>query len=293
MLQNAKQLLFKETFSKDPFFNIDTIEKEPSATNMPRKFEPHSHDYYVIMVVEDGFGKHFIDFNTYEIVPKCLFFISPNQVHQVLETSTHKGFVISFNEGFLLKSNISRQFFQNINIFKGFGDTPPLLASEGIFKKLKELCSQMQTCFVQDSAFKHEALGALLKLFLIECNSACELNQTPPELTLDNAIITITRFKELVEKHFKTHHKASQYAQMLHITTNYLNKLVKTYLHFSTKEYIQNRLVLEAKRMLLNPEVSAKEIAYQLGFNEPAHFSNAFKNCTGLSTSEFKEKFQN
>lgn len=281
------QLLFEDTYTKDPYFNIEHIEDEVPHKDL-KHFSPHSHNYYVIIFIEKGEGKHFIDFNYYSIQPKSIFFISPNQVHQISETKSNKGFVISFNEEFLIKSDISNHFFQNINLFKSFDDTPPLKPSDKIFMKLKTYCTQMQDCFSQTSSFKHDALGSFVRLFLIDCNNICDLNKDITNQVMNSSIVTVRNFKNLVEQHYKTLHQAASYSEKLHISTNYLNKLVKNRLNSTTKDYILNRIILEVKRMLLNSNFTVKEISYELGFKEPAHLSNVFKNHTGLSIIEYR-----
>ena len=286
-----KQLLFENTFPKDPFFNISEIHTA-SDPGVPQTYEPHSHDYYVIMVIVSGQGDHRIDFRTYPISPGSIFFISPNQVHQVIERNNHEGYVIAFNSEFLVHSNISRHFLDNINLFRPSGESPPLLPPGQVMQNLVGHCREMARCFHQTSDFRYQALGSYLKLFLIECNSICDLATGAVNQTLDSAITTISAFKELVEDHIHQWHKASQYAEALHISTNYLNKLNRQFMNTSTKEYLQNRIVLEAKRKLLTTPHNVKEIAYALGFQDPSHLSKMFRTCTGQSISEFRASLQ-
>ncbi|MBL7471676.1 helix-turn-helix domain-containing protein [Robertkochia sediminum] len=279
---------FENTFERDPFFHITLVNREADG-EPPKTYAPHSHDYYVIMVTRNGTGMHLIDFREYEITPGSVFFLSPNQVHRVIEEKGLSGYTIAFNDEFLLHSNISRHFLEHINLFRPYGESPPLLPDPDTMTLLEQYCRDMETCFNEEQAFRYEALGAHLRLFLISCNTVCNLNSTDINQTLDSAMTTISAFKDLVEKKINTWHKASQYAEALHISTNYLNKLNREYLHTSTKEYLQNRLVLETKRKLLTSGASAKEIAYDLGFQDPSHLSKMFRNCTGTSISDFRQ----
>ena len=92
-----------------------------------------------------------------------------------------------------------------------------------------------------------------------------------------------------METHYKTWHATSQYANELNITPDHLNRSIKSLIGKTAKEYIQARITIAAKRMLYFSDLSTKEIAYDLGFSEPANFSNFFKKCTGISPSEFKK----
>ncbi|XLS28331.1 helix-turn-helix domain-containing protein [Flavobacteriaceae bacterium M23B6Z8] len=285
-----KQFQFKETYSRDAFFNIESIKQQP-ADAYPVQFEAHAHDYYVIVLSEKGTGVHTIDYHAYDILPGSIFFLSPNQVHQVVEATPTAGYVISFNDDFLIRSNISTQFFMNINLFRPFGESPPLLPDPPTFSKLKSYCKELQVCFETDSDFKYEALGAILRLFLIQSNAVCDLFQQPV-IQMDNALITLRNFRTLVEQKFKQEHKTTFYADKLFISANYLNKLSSSYLHVSAKEYIMNRVMLEVKRQLRHASKTVKEIAFELGFQEPSHLSHAFKNYTGQSMSDFKAEMK-
>jgi AraC family transcriptional activator of pobA len=286
-----KQFQFKETYSKDSFFNIEPLRQQPLSA-YPVTHTAHAHDYYVIVVTTKGSGTHIIDYNNYNIASGSLFFISPGQVHEVIETQPNEGYVISFNDDFLIRSNISTQFFTNINLFQTLGEAPPLIPDTSTFIKLTDYCKELLTCFTTKSDFKYEALGAVLRLFLIQSNAVCDLF-TGQQMQMDNALITLRKFKELVEQHFKAEHRTSFYAAKLFISPNYLNKLSNTYLKSGAKEYIMQRVILEAKRMLCYAAVTSKEIAFKLGFQEPSHLSHAFKNYTGYSMSEFKKKMEN
>ncbi|TRZ41427.1 helix-turn-helix domain-containing protein [Robertkochia solimangrovi] len=286
-----KQYEFSETFNRDPFFNIERIQDNP-AHESPRKFDFHSHDYYVIQILTKGSGTHTIDFRSYDMNPGSVFFLNPGQPHQVTETSPNEGFIISFNYEFLARSNISLNFIHDINLFRPFGESPPLHPGSDNFDKILAYCMEIESCFERSDDFRYEALGAYLRLLLISCNASCDIRELPPEDLADNAVETIRNFRALVEKQFRDWHRASQYADALYISVNYLNKLVKTYLGTSTKDYIQDRIILEVKRSLINSGQTAKEIAYDLGYKEPSHLSNAFKKCTGISLSDFREHYQ-
>ena len=81
----------------------------------------------------------------------------------------------------------------------------------------------------------------------------------------------------------------SDYADMLAVTPDYLNKTVKSSTGKSAKEHIQSKIATEAKRSLIFSNLSGKELAYDLGFDESAHFNNFFKKTTGLTPTEFRE----
>ncbi|WP_417856513.1 helix-turn-helix domain-containing protein [Xanthomarina gelatinilytica] len=127
-----------------------------------------------------------------------------------------------------------------------------------------------------------------LKLLLIECNNICTIN--PLESDADNSGDNLLRtFKKAVEADYKKEHSTSYYADKLYITPDHLNRVIKSKIGKTAKDYIQARIITEAKRLLYFTELTNKEIGYELGFNEPANFSAFFKKHTQVSPTSFKK----
>jgi AraC-like DNA-binding protein len=98
----------------------------------------------------------------------------------------------------------------------------------------------------------------------------------------------VQRFKNLVETRYQQWHQVRDYAGALNVSPNYLNEVIKSNIGVSAKDFIQNRLLLEAKRMAVFTGKSIKETAYDLGFEDPSYFSKFFRAGTGQSIIEFK-----
>jgi len=105
----------------------------------------------------------------------------------------------------------------------------------------------------------------------------------------------LSRFKQSVQQYFSSEDatnkglpKVSYFAQQLHLSDNYLSDLLKKETGQSTKEHIDYYLIERAKNILAQSELSISEVAYDLGFDYPQHFSKLFKRKTGMSPSEFR-----
>lgn len=249
---------------------------------------PHRHDYYTILLIEKAEGEHIIDFKTYKLFDHSLFFIYPGQVHQVISTSRPQGWVINFSELFLVQSGIPERMINDVYLFNKYGEAPPLPINDTDFEHYKDIIRQIQQYLSLDNQYKHDALGALLKLILIRSNNHCSLQKQKDPQTIEAGNQLVRQFKELIEKHYRELHKVNDYADMLAVTADYLNKSVKSLTGKSAKEFILDRILTEAKRALLFTETTNKELAFQLGFEEPAHFSNFFKRYTQLSPIDFR-----
>jgi len=134
-----------------------------------------------------------------------------------------------------------------------------------------------------------DVIGAYLKLFLIECNGHCSLSKNINNQSVEVGKTLVKSFKAIVEKQYTKWHQVKDYADELNVTPNYLNEVIKSAINISAKDFIQNRLVIEAKRLVVFTEKSSKEIGYNLGFEDPSHFSKFFKSQSGQSLQDFKK----
>jgi AraC-like DNA-binding protein len=250
----------------------------------------HRHDYYTVLLVEQAQGDHLIDYECFPFGEKEVHFVSPGQVHQVLLQKRPLGAVITFSSEFLVANNIPESFISNINLFQPFGKTPPLQVDESNFERLQRLIMDMEACLPLAEDYRTRALGALLQLLLIYAHQSTDFDasQTDVEHT---GICMLRDFKKLINQRYQDWHKVKDYAAEIHISPKHLSQTVKNLTGKVAKDHIQDRILLEAKRLLLHTDLSVKEVAYKVGFEEPLHFSGFFKRQTGQSPSAFRESY--
>ena len=248
--------------------------------------EPHRHNYFTVLVIQSGNGIHKIDFNTYKIGNNQIYFVAPGQVHQVIEYDESIGFVMTFSNQFLVENSIPISFIDSLNLFQSYGQSPPLQPSAASFQTILNFAENIAQLFSSEVQMKNLSIGSFLKLLLIECNNICSTN--PIESEIDSSRILLRNFKQLVDANYAIQHATSFYSAKLNITPDHLNRTIKLKIGLTAKEYIQARIITEAKRLLFFTALSTKEIGYELGFNEPANFSSFFKKNTQLSPKNFK-----
>lgn len=251
--------------------------------------DPHRHNYYSVIWSFTATGKHIIDFREYPLLPGHIFFVSPQQVHQVLADPDPTGMIILFTTDFLLKNGIREDFISNLRLFRDSDETPPLPPGADMEKRLRGFAAGMTEAFGSDNTMRFDAIGAWLKLFLIECNSHCTLHPAADSQTIEVGRSLVQRFRQGVEDHFREWHQVREYASFLNVTPNYLNEVIRANISVPAKDYIQHRIILEAKRLSVFTEKSGKEIGFELGFEDPSHFSKFFRSYTGESLAAFRE----
>lgn len=251
--------------------------------------EPHRHDFFTVLVVKRAMGVHKVDFHSYPLGRRQVFFVAPGQVHQVIEEEPSLGFALTFSSQFLIETSIPLAFIESLNLFRNYGESPPLPATQAQFDRIEDLAERTLALFRSESKLRMQSIGAYLKLLLIECNNICSLDPLETHAPMGGSLI-VRDFKALVGAHYKSEHSAAYYADQLDVTPDHLNRTIKGKIGKTAKEYIQARIITEAKRLLFFSGLSAKEIGHELGFSEPANFSAFFKKCEGLSPSAFKRK---
>jgi len=249
---------------------------------------PHRHDYYTIIFIERGEGVHFVDFTEYKVEDRTIYFIQPGQMHQLVLASEPEGWVITFTEEFLIANSIPEKLINHIYLFNDYGQSPPLPMNEKDLPVYKNLIAQMALFAESLETYTLEAVGALVKLFLIQSNNHCSLHKSNNPQLIETSNHILRTFKQSLNKKYAASHMVSEYADEMAVTSDYLNKTVKNLTGKSAKDHIQSKLITEAKRSLLFSNITNKELAYALGFDESAHFNNFFKKITGLTPSEFR-----
>jgi AraC-like DNA-binding protein len=272
-------------------FLAKTIEEVEEEHNEQLE-KPHRHDYYSVIWVEKGSGTHHIDFKSYRLRNNSVYFISPEQVHHLEMKSKGKGYALLFTNDFMETNGIGRSFLTGLELFFACDEVSPIQLRANHTSELKNYIKEIFREFRGNSYLREESIATWLKLFLIACKRIKAENNSQRSPLQNNSSRIVRGFKEFLEKQYKQFHKVNEYAAHLQLTSNYLNEVIKTETGLSAKDIIQDRIMLEAKRLATYSELSLKEIAYELGFDDPAHFSKYFKNITGKDFTGFRDQIR-
>jgi len=238
----------------------------------------HRKPHYFLLFMLEGCSHHGVDLEQFDVKNNELLFVLPHQIHQLPSTKQDSDyFKLGFDENCL--SLLPKQYPFLINPFNNqkieFSQSAAARL-KSIFELLRDLLS------IPDS--NPELLLAHLNSLLAEINAAYFLTDKSPA---DDKLSKYISFKLFVEDNLTDHTTVNAIAEKLAINTNTLYSIVKHYSGLSPKGFITNRLILEAKRRLYYSESSIKELAYDLGFNDPEYFSRLFKKVTGKTIAVF------
>lgn len=242
--------------------------------------KPHKHDFFTFMLFAKGSGMHSIDFTDYKINKQQAHLLFPGQVHcWNLEKNTEAHQLMI--SGDLFKTLSSSLSFS----FTVYNNHPVIDLDADSFSKLLYEVQSIQI-ELQRKDMSNDIVALRCRLILQLVNREAEKKFA--DLKAYHAAPLLFEYYNLVDLHFKEQKLVSFYAGRLNISSNYLNILCKKHLYVPAMSFIQKRITLEAKRLLQASDMSVKEIAYELGFNDVAYFSNFFKTHTSLSPRVFR-----
>jgi len=250
--------------------------------------QPHVHSFYQIIWFTEGDGKHFVDFNEYDFSENCIFFIPKGQIHY-FDKSLCNGYIIHFNEIFLLDDENDTNIFLKHSIFNSFENEPFFRIKQNQTENLLYIINQMQNEIALPDRFAYKScLKYLLNLFLISIQRIGERNSCKQLLINNPYHIVFVRFRQLLETNYRKIHTVNEYADLLNISGKTLTNYTKAISQQTPLDIINERIILEAKRLLTHSGLSVNEIAFDLGFEDPSYFVKFFKRYTKMSPREFK-----
>ena len=250
---------------------------------------PHVHTFYEILWFQEGTGRHFVDFQEYPVKPGTIFFLAPGQVHHFDGSSDYKGLAIKLCSD-LLQDDSNTDAFVNYNVFNTFESAPYFIIDEKTARQLSVIVEEIEEELNLFRSFAHlDVLRSLLKLFLIK---VYRYGQHEGESRLDDLKPShklYMQFRRLLEKQYTKMHSVQEYADALNVAVRTLNKSANECCGQSPLSIINDRIMLEAKRQVRYTNLMIKEIAFNLGYDDPSYFVKLFKRETGYLPSDFRE----
>ncbi|HEA29822.1 MAG TPA: AraC family transcriptional regulator [Leeuwenhoekiella sp.] len=248
---------------------------------------PHRKDYYFFAFILDvkEYSRHWIDMKPYDLEARKLYFTEPSQVQLKEESCALHVYNINFTKEFL--SLDSQNAIKDLPIIQNPYRGHILHLTVENFKFLLNLLDKIYTEYQHKSEWQHHMLRSYVSIFLIYC-SRLYTQQFEKEKEQPESLLLVD-FLELVDKEYRAQHEVSQYAAQLHISAGYLGDTIKQQSGKSAIAHIQERIILEAKRLIYFTEESMKEVAFSLGFEDASYFNRFFKRHTDFTPLAYKK----
>jgi AraC family transcriptional regulator, transcriptional activator of pobA len=239
---------------------------------------------YVLVYCASGGLSMTIDEKKFKLAAGQLVTITSGQIHSINKYSKVKGIILEFTLDFFCKNDNDIELIFHNGLFCHFAMNEIITVNKSV---LENQLNSISEELVKQPYQYLISVHSRIELILVEINRAKV--KRGDEIWKPDALFL--KFLEAVRSNFKYNYPLSQFAKLLSTTEIKLNELAKLHAGKTAQNVIYGLVVSEAKRLLTYGDLSVKEVAYRLGFNDPFYFSNFFKKQTKLSPKLYKEKF--
>lgn len=247
-------------------------------------------NFYHIIWFKSGNPSFLVDFNPVKIEPNTILFLTKDTVQRFGKNSGFEGKAILFTHSFFCKSEHDIAFLRSSILFSDLVSVSQiqLKKTDSLFARLLQL---METELENEKDISQAGiLKNLLHNFLL-LSERERRKQNFIEIKKGANLDYVMLFKDLLESNYRNIKQVSNYAEMMSVTQKQLNQAASKILDKSPKNMIDDRVVLEAKRLLAHTNRSIKSIGFDLGFDEPTNFAKYFRKHANATPVEFREQF--
>lgn len=264
--------------------------QSPTATDLPLYLDNQCpYDCHRLLWLKEGTGTISIDFVPFDLVPNSLFFIGPGQLLSLEHSELGDRLVLAFDDAFLYAQAGDSDWLGRCNLV-GNAAVPFVCLPPAEVAPFEALVALLLAEWQRDaSAQQAPLLRNYVKNLLFLAERVQQQQAAHPRVLTEDCALFLA-FKQTLEQQVHVQRLVTDYAQALHVTPKRLNQLVKKLMDKTAGDYILERVMLEAKRRIYFEPVSIKEVAFALGFDDPANFSRAFRRRTGISPEHFRQQ---
>jgi AraC-like DNA-binding protein len=287
-----------------PVYDICSIDQKSANSNLlierfgsylEKHYEnlhrPHRHSFYHFVLFTRGTGTHSIDFERFPLKPYQAYFMIPGQVHSWHFEGEVDGYIVHFNDTLFTSFLQDTHYLGRFHFFRGNTEGGVCQLPGTVHERVSNLFESMLHEVKEGGAQYLDMIRLrLMELFITVDRSCTGENgiQVPQQ-----KLLLLRNFQQLIEKQFRSLRLPKEYADLLYVTPNHLNALTRDLLGKTAGDLIRDRILLEAKRLLINANLSVTEIAYDLNFQDNSYFNRFFKKQVGFTPDEFRKQFVN
>ncbi|WP_372755869.1 helix-turn-helix domain-containing protein [Labilibaculum sp.] len=272
--------------NKQSTLGIEIIDLNRIVTKEEKAFKAHRLNFNQILIFTKGRGVHEVDFQRIAYSENTVIPIAMGQVQRFIFNPEVQGYAILFTPDFLVKENLDYGYLYDFTIFLHTISPISSIANLAIYTIVDEMISEQQKGLVFNTG---EYQRNLLKNFLIQI----ERNKRErTDIVCNDSLDLFMNFRKLLEQNVNYKLRVVDLCDQLSISPKQLNASLKLYNNTTAKQYIEDRILLEVKRLLVYSALSIKEIAYEIGFDDPTNFTKYFKARMKILPTDYRKQYQ-
>jgi len=287
-LTTKETYLFQDFKLKEqaPFFEVTSLKIDTYCIANKNEIS----DCYKIYWIENGSGTYQIDFKEFTIDGAGIFCLSPGQVFAIKNEKVKSAYQVAFDKDFYCVETHGKEIACNGLLFNNVHRATAISVREDERILFQNIIDQMVRELKSKGSAHRDMLETHLRMFLIQTLRLVERQQTATPENTPKQNNLAQDFIALVEKHFRTSHSVSSYAEKLFVAPKSLSKRLQALEYPSPSRIIKDRIILEAKRQLKFSNKTVREIAFELGFEDAAYFSRLFSKNAGISPANYRQQ---
>ncbi|RRQ50457.1 AraC family transcriptional regulator [Maribacter algicola] len=225
-----------------------------------------------------------IDGETYMNAANTIFFLHPKTDWEISKRKSDisNGYILYLTPEILNNPLLSKLHINEVRLFSG-EEIPKINLAPGIEKRVYGILEMIDELVDSHLNHKEDAIISLLNTFFVYCDGQCNIKSVISENNSKKSIVY--QYKKLMDKHVCELHEVEEYANILNISSKYLNECVKEVLGVTAKSLITEQRIMRARHQLKFSDKSIKEIGFGLGFSSADYFSYFYKQHTGFTPS--------
>jgi AraC family transcriptional activator of pobA len=249
---------------------------------------PHKHSFYHLVYFSKGAGSYSIDFVNFTLEIGQIYFMIPGQVHGWDFTTKPDGYIANFSERYINALIANPRYLDQFTFLSGIAKEQvikiPKTGRQGITEIFETIIKEGNSTAALKDDFARTALIQLL----IQVSRYTTKESDHQQVNYNSVLLR--SFQKLIDQHYKEMKLPKDYAALLYVTPNHLNALSKDLTGRSAGELIRDRILLEAKRLLINAKMTISQIATELDFADNSYFTKFFKKYEGITPEEFRKQ---
>ncbi len=276
------------TLLKSDFGKFFIVPVEDLLRLMKLPIPPVRATTHTLIYLTEGEAIMNIGSDTFRIFKDECLIVPTGQVFSFSNFDTNKGYLCNFHNDMIIGKFGKNELLKDFEFLRVWGN-PRICLDPQTSDFVRHIFKRLLLEYSESGLAHQNILQPYLIALLCEINRVYQPISKSPQT---GALHITNQFKELLTIHIKTKHLVTDYAALLHITPNHLNKCVKTMTGKSPTKWIDDAIVLEAKVLLYQSNLSIGEVAAEVGLHDPSYFSRLFKKREGITPLAFRSMIE-